>query len=95
MDPQMMAKQMIDLQKTTFDNTFNAMVMVQGQSEKMLGAFLGQANWLPEEGKKAFDEWMKIYKKGCEDFKKTVDEGFKKLEDYFTEAEKAQKGKSA
>ena len=29
MDPAIIAKQMIDFQKTMFDNTFNAMVMVQ------------------------------------------------------------------
>ncbi len=95
MDPQKMAKQMIDLQKTTFDNTFNAMSMVQEQSEKMLNTFLVQATWLPEEGKKAFEEWLKVCKKGCEDFKKTVDEGFKQLEGYFSEPEKSTKGKSA
>jgi len=39
----------------------------------------------PEEGRKAIAEWMKTYKKGCEDFQNTVDENFKKVEDFFAE----------
>ena len=42
-----------------------------------------QATWLPEEGKKAINDWTNAYKKGCEDFKKAVDENFKKVEDFF------------
>ena len=33
MDSSKIAKQMIDFQKTTFDNTFNAMVLLQEQAE--------------------------------------------------------------
>jgi hypothetical protein len=39
----------------------------------------------PEEGKKAVIEWMKAYKKGCDDFKNIVDENFKKVETFFNE----------
>ena len=39
----------------------------------------------PEEGKKAISEWMKAYKKGCDDFKNIVDENFKKVDDFFKE----------
>jgi len=49
---------------------------------------LEQATWLPEQGKKALDEWVQTFKKGREEFKKAVDESFKKVEDFFT-SEKA------
>ena len=52
MEPLKMAKQMIDFQKATFDNTFNAMVLLQEQTEKMVKTFMAQATLLPEEGKK-------------------------------------------
>ncbi len=76
-------KQMLDFNKATFDNTFNAMVMLQEQAEKMANTLLEQAVWLPEEGKKAVNEWVNTYKKGREEFKKSVDDGFKKVEEYF------------
>ncbi len=83
MDQKKMLKQMIDFNKAAFDNTFNAMVMLQEQTERMSNTLLDQATWLPEEGKKAISEWVKAYKGGREKFKKGVDENFKKVEDFF------------
>jgi hypothetical protein len=93
MDSSKIAKQMIDFQKTTFDNTFNAMVLLQGQAEIMANTILDQATWMPEEGKKAINDWVTAYKKGREDFKKVVDENFKKVEDFFSTLDKDQKTK--
>lgn len=76
-------KQMIEFNKTTFENSFNAVVMLQDQTEKMTNAVIAQMPYLPEEGKKAINEWVKVYKKGRDDFKKAVDENFKKAEDIF------------
>lgn len=76
-------KQMIDFQKSTFDNSFQAMVMLQDQTEKTVRSFMDQATWMPEEGRKAIDEWLKSYKHGREDFKKQVEENFKRVEEFF------------
>jgi hypothetical protein len=83
-----MFKQMITFNKTAFDNSFNALVTLQEQTEKMVNAFLDQATWLPEEGKKVTLDWIQAYKKGCEDFKKTVDENFKRVEDFISSSGK-------
>lgn len=88
MEQNQIFKQMVDFNKATFDNSFKAMVMVQEQTEKTVGTILNQATWIPEEGKKAIDESTKACKKGAEDFKKTVDENFKKVEDFFASSEK-------
>ena len=88
MDPLKLAKQMIDFNKASFDNTFTAMVLLQEQTEKMVNAFMDQATWLPGEGRKALNEWVETVKKGREDFKKVVDQGFGKVEDYFAQAGK-------
>ena len=82
------AKQMIDFYKSTFDNSFNAMVMLQEQTEKTMKTALDQATWLPAEGKKVVDEWVKAYKQGRDEFKRVVEENFKKVEDYFTQSAK-------
>jgi hypothetical protein len=91
MEPLKLAKQMIDFNKATFDNTFSSMVLLQEQTEKMVNAFLDQASWLPEDGKKLLNEWVGAYKKGREEFKKVVDDSYKKVDDYFTQATKSSK----
>ena len=60
----------------------NPMFMVQDQNETLATSMLNQASWLPEEGKKAIREWVDAFKKGREEYKKTVDEAFKKVEEY-------------
>ena len=95
MDPKKMSKQMLDFYKTSFDNSFSAMMMLQEQMERMGAMFWGQMVHLPEETKKGLTEWTKSYKKNCEDFKKVMDDNFKKLESFFAEAEKAEKSKTS
>ncbi|MCG6537136.1 MAG: hypothetical protein L7F78_21110 [Syntrophales bacterium LBB04] len=85
MDPKQIAKQMIAFNKKAFDNNFSAMKALHEQTEKILTKFWEKSPMFPEEGKKAISEWMKTYKKGCEDFKSIVDENFKKVEAFFNE----------
>jgi hypothetical protein len=82
MDPKNLGKQMIDFYKTTFDNSFSAMMMLQEQMERMTSLYWGQMVNLPQEAKKGLNEWIKSYNKNCEDFKKVVDDGFKNLESF-------------
>ena len=83
MDQKQVLKQMIDFNKAAFNNTFSAFVMLQDQAESMSNTLLTQATWLPQEGKKAIEELVKNCKTWRETFKKTVDESFKKVEDFF------------
>jgi hypothetical protein len=83
MDQKQIVKQMVQFNKTAFDNSFKAISLVYEQNEKILESFLGQANWLPEEGRKALKDWTVSYKQGCEDFKKMVDESYEKVEAFF------------
>jgi len=82
MDPKQMTTQMIDFYKTTFNNSFSAMMMVQEQMERTTNLFLGQMVSFPEEAKKGLNEWTKSQKKNCETFKKMMDDGFKHLESF-------------
>jgi hypothetical protein len=95
MEPAKIAKQLIDFQKSTFDNSFNAMVMLQEQTERMVNMGLEHATWLPEEGRRVITEWIKAYKKGRDDFKNLVDENFKKVDGFFTRATQSQKAEKA
>jgi len=82
MDQKLAFKQMVEFNKGAFSNAYNAMVMVQGQNETLANTLLIQADWLPEEGKKAVKDWVEAFKKGREEYKKSVDEAFKKVEEY-------------
>jgi hypothetical protein len=83
MDPKQIAKQLIEFNKSAFDNSFEAMVVLQDQAEKAVSAFMAQNALIPEEGKKAIADWIKTYKKGCTDLKTAADESFKKVEAAF------------
>jgi hypothetical protein len=84
MDQQMRtAKQLMDLQRTSFDGMINNMIIYWDQTGRMLGAFLDQAPLMPDEGRKAFREWIDGNKKGCETFQTAVNDGFKRLESCF------------
>ena len=87
-DQKQIAKQMIQFNKTAFDNSFKAMSMVYEQNEKMVGTFLDQAAWLPPEGKKAISDWINAYKKGSDDIKKAVEDQYAKVEDFFSASAK-------
>ena len=80
MDYKDIVKQMIEFNKTAFDNNYRAMNELQKKTEEIINKF---SEALPEEGNKAFAEWVKVYKKGSEDFKKSADEAFSKGETLF------------
>jgi hypothetical protein len=91
MEQAKVTRQMIEFYKTTLDNTFNATMILQEQTEKMVGLFLEQSPWFPKEGKEAVNEWVKTYKRGRDVYKTSVDESYKKVKDYFASADKAEK----
>jgi hypothetical protein len=88
-EPNQMLKQMLDFNKTAFDNSFKAMLTIGEQNEKMVNTFLTQATWIPEKGKKLIQNWVDAYNKGCQDFKKTADDNYKKVGDFFETAQKS------
>jgi hypothetical protein len=88
MEPVKMVKKVVDFNKATFDSSFNALVMMQDQTEVMFKNILEQAPWIPEQGKKAVQDMGAAYKKGREEFKRAVEEGFKNLDSYFSQADK-------
>ena len=79
-----MAKQMVDFQKNLFDNAFNAVCTVQDQTEEMVNMMLKQMAWIPEESKDSVKNWAEMYKNARENYKKSVETGFEKLEEIFS-----------
>ncbi|ACN17262.1 hypothetical protein HRM2_42060 [Desulforapulum autotrophicum HRM2] len=77
------AKQVFGFQKSFFDNSFNAMCIVQDQTENMVTGFMNQLPWMTADGKKAVENTMDFTKKIRGDFKKTIDDGYKNFDSFF------------
>lgn len=80
-----MFKNMIQFNKTLFENTYNAITLMQDEAEKMFDSLLSQNCLLPKDGKSLMDEWAKVYKTGRESFKHHTDAAFKKVETFLSE----------
>jgi hypothetical protein len=81
METTQFAKQTLGFQKTILDNTFNALIMVQDQTEKMINSYLNQLPQVTEDGKKSMQASIDMAKKARDDYKKSVDDGFNKIEE--------------
>jgi hypothetical protein len=84
MDQNQVFKQMFQYNKAATETSFSNMSLLQDQMEKNTQMFLDQAEWIPGEGKKVIEEWVKACKQGRENFKNAVDEGFKKVETFMS-----------
>ena len=81
MDTTQLAKQTLSFQKTIFTNSFNAMVLAQDQTEKMLSSYIGKIPGATDDGKNSLAPAVEMGKKARDDFKKAVDEGYAKFEE--------------
>ncbi|MFB3926547.1 MAG: hypothetical protein ACE14T_10885 [Syntrophales bacterium] len=77
-------KQMVAFNKTAFDSTFSLLMMLQSQMEEMADLYIRQISDIPEEGKKAVNEWIEVYKRSCRDLQEAVRVNFEKVEDFFS-----------
>ncbi len=85
MESRELFKQMLEVNKNSFKSTFETMSMLNKQNKEMAEAFLSQASWMPEEGKKACSDWLNAINKGADDFKKVVDENYSRVESFLND----------
>ena len=76
MDQKQLIKQIIEFNQVTFNNIFNAIVLLQDQFERAAYAALEQTAGLPAENRKTIDNWAEVFKSGRESFKLQIDNGF-------------------
>jgi hypothetical protein len=74
---------MVEMNKASFDSGFETMTNAYDQNREMAETFLSQSSWIPEEGKKVYNDWLSAMRSGADDFKKVVDENYGKVESYF------------
>ena len=83
MDQKQLFKQMIEFNQATFNNIFNATVLVQDQFERVAKAALDQIPGLPAEGRKTIENWADVFKDGRNSFKQQIDNSFEQAEKLF------------
>jgi hypothetical protein len=83
MEQKQVFKQMIDFNQTTFNNAFDAVVLLQDQFEKVANTALDQIPGLPAEGRKAIENYAESFKEGRKNFKQQIDNGFEQAEKLF------------
>ncbi len=81
-------KQMIQMNKLAFDNSYNMLMSAYEQNKLMFSTFLNQTTGLPAEAKQAIEGWMRAYKDGCEEFKKMLDTNYRMVEDQLSKVKK-------
>lgn len=85
METTQFARQTLVVQRTIFDNSFNAIVMAQEQMETIVNGYMEKLPWVTAEGKESMQKTIDIAKKTRNEFKKAVDDGFVKFEGILTE----------
>lgn len=91
MESSEIAKQTLHFSKVTFDNTFNAMLLLQEQAQRMIDIYLHQMLIFPEEGKRVADTWMEACRTNGEEFKAVVEKNYAMFASFFKDAEKKSK----
>lgn len=83
MNSQKIAKQMVHFQRNFFTSAFYAAATIQDQTQQVARMAVNQMYWLPEASRQSFHEFSDTLKKGRDDFKKCIDEGFAAAERLF------------
>ena len=79
-----MTKKIIKAHKASFENGFNAVVMLQEHTVKAVDNVMKQLPWIPEESISIMNDWHGIYKKCTVDFKETARDNYSRLEKMLT-----------
>jgi DNA uptake protein ComE-like DNA-binding protein len=73
-------KHIISFHKTTFENSFAAVNILQEQTEELMTSAWRQAPWVPEDGKLMMEHWIAALREGRKAFRQSVQDGFDRLE---------------
>jgi hypothetical protein len=87
-------KQVIDFQKMSFSNWYNAVAMVQDQTTSAMDMVLDNSTWVPEDGRKAAQNWLNACQEERNRFKVYVDEGFSSMEKFIAKSKKVAPAKA-
>jgi len=95
MEPSGIAKQTLHLTKVAFDNTFNAMLLLQEQAQTMIDIYLHQMLVFPQEGKRIADTWMEACRTNREEYKQALEKNYEIFASFVSDAETEKKSKKS
>jgi hypothetical protein len=73
------SEDVVKLAKFSFDTAYNNMVKIQDLQEKILKETISVTKEIQTDATKVMDKFIDDAKKGREDFKKVVEDGFSKV----------------
>lgn len=79
-DPGKMCGDFCKFMKSSFDTTFDNVVKMQDLNEKMLKDMLEKGKDMQSESVKMVNEFLENAKKGRDEYKKVMEDGFKKMD---------------
>jgi hypothetical protein len=85
LNPEDYVKHIISFHKTTFENSFAAVDILQEQTEELMTSAWRQAPWLPDDGKLMMEHWIAALREGRKTFRQSVQDGFDRLEGNLTQ----------
>jgi len=83
MDHKKIAKQLMELHQTAFNNPFNPVALSQDNSEKNFFRFVDKNPLFPDNSKDAIQEYLVTSRKRRSDCKPHCDEGCEEFTKYF------------
>ncbi len=84
MDPFNLAERAVTFTRMSFDNAFKTVSLAQDQTRELSEKFLDLAKWPPAEEKQIFYECGESFRVHRDIYKRAVDEGFAKMDDFFS-----------
>ncbi|MBF0209638.1 MAG: hypothetical protein HQK68_02010 [Desulfamplus sp.] len=83
MDNKKAFAQVIDFQKTMFDNSYAMISNIQDQSEQIMSKVIDKNPLIPNDTLKVCTYWGDMIKKNRKNYKSYVDTNFMKIKDMF------------
>ncbi|MBF0388639.1 MAG: hypothetical protein HQK71_00900 [Desulfamplus sp.] len=83
MDNKKAVAQVIDFQKTMFDNSYAMISNIQDQSEQIMSKVIDKNPLIPNDTLKVCTYWVDMIKKNRKNYKSYVDTNFMKIKDMF------------
>jgi hypothetical protein len=76
METNFIAEQTLQIYRAALTQTLDAALTVQDQSQKTLDILLDQSSLVPQEGKRAINDWLETCRQQTTAMKSVIDEGF-------------------
>jgi len=77
--------QVVDYQKSLFENSFSFLDATQKQGQRLVDLAFENNSLLPENSKETYTQWVDFVKQGTETYKEFVETNFDKVKEFFAE----------